>query len=115
MSFCTPSRLEVSESSELLFVELTNREADNADTGSQSHIINIEIHDNHEEATIGAFLICDLCAMVGKLLSSVCRIRTSDYCSIAVTILSIEKSNSIFKLFSHTHYYKYSIDINILI
>lgn len=28
------------------------------------HIINIDIQDNHEEATMGAFLICDLVAMV---------------------------------------------------
>lgn len=28
------------------------------------HIINIDIQDNHEEATMGAFLICDLAAMV---------------------------------------------------
>ena len=34
--------------------------------GTESHLINIEILDNHEEATIGAFLICDLCAMVGS-------------------------------------------------
>ena len=34
--------------------------------GTESHLINIEILDNHEEATIGAFLICDLCAMVSS-------------------------------------------------
>ncbi|KAI8500388.1 PREDICTED: RNA polymerase II subunit A C-terminal domain phosphatase SSU72-like [Branchiostoma belcheri] len=28
------------------------------------HVINIDIQDNHEEATIGAFLICDLCHML---------------------------------------------------
>lgn len=28
------------------------------------HVINIDIQDNHEEATMGAFLICDLVAMV---------------------------------------------------
>lgn len=28
------------------------------------HIINIDIQDNHEEATMGAFSICDLVAMV---------------------------------------------------
>lgn len=28
------------------------------------HIINIDIPDNHEEATMGAFLICDLAQMV---------------------------------------------------
>ena len=29
-----------------------------------AHIINIDIQDNHEEATIGAFLIGDLVTMV---------------------------------------------------
>lgn len=28
------------------------------------HIINIDIQDNHEEATMGAFLICDMVSMV---------------------------------------------------
>ncbi|KAJ8320178.1 hypothetical protein KUTeg_001765 [Tegillarca granosa] len=28
------------------------------------HIINIDIQDNHEEATIGAFMICDLITMI---------------------------------------------------
>ena len=51
------------------FTELTNRESDSADPGTQAHIINIEIHDNHEEATIGAFLIGDLAAMVGVVPS----------------------------------------------
>ena len=37
--------------------------------GTESHLINIEILDNHEEATIGAFLICDLCAMVGTIIN----------------------------------------------
>lgn len=32
------------------------------------HIINIDIQDNHEEATMGAFLICDLVAMVSITL-----------------------------------------------
>lgn len=29
------------------------------------HVINIDIQDNHEEATIGAFLICELVTLVG--------------------------------------------------
>ena len=29
------------------------------------HIINLDIQDNHEEATLGAFLVCELCQMVG--------------------------------------------------
>lgn len=30
---------------------------------STVHVINIDIQDNHEEATIGAFLISDMCLM----------------------------------------------------
>ncbi|KAL1116669.1 hypothetical protein AAG570_005141 [Ranatra chinensis] len=30
------------------------------------HVINIDIQDNHEEATIGAFLICELVTMMCK-------------------------------------------------
>lgn len=53
-----------------LIVELNRREAENVEPGQQAHIINIEIQDNHEEATIGAFLICDLCAMVSLSMIS---------------------------------------------
>jgi len=28
------------------------------------HVINIDIQDNHEEATLGAFLICELVTLV---------------------------------------------------
>jgi len=31
------------------------------------HVINIDIQDNHEEATLGAFQICDLCEKLEKL------------------------------------------------
>ncbi|ELU18503.1 hypothetical protein CAPTEDRAFT_1792 [Capitella teleta] len=43
--------------------DLENR--DNSEAES-CHIINIDIQDNHEEATIGAFMICDLVAMLAK-------------------------------------------------
>lgn len=38
-----------------------------ADNNKPVHIINIDIQDNHEEATMGAFLICDLVAMVRNI------------------------------------------------
>lgn len=31
------------------------------------HVINIDVQDNQEEATIGAFLICDMISMVIKI------------------------------------------------
>ena len=33
--------------------------------GGSVHVINLDIQDNHEEATIGAFLVCELAALVG--------------------------------------------------
>ena len=42
-------------------VDLENRAKQDSEA---VHIINIDIQDNHEEATIGAFMICDLCTMV---------------------------------------------------
>lgn len=33
------------------------------------HVINIDIQDNHEEATVGAFAICDLITMVSGLFT----------------------------------------------
>jgi len=30
------------------------------------HILNLDIQDNHEEATIGAFMICDLCQLLAQ-------------------------------------------------
>ncbi|GMT14887.1 hypothetical protein PFISCL1PPCAC_6184, partial [Pristionchus fissidentatus] len=32
------------------------------DSGQGVHVVNIDIQDNHEEATIGAWLVCDICA-----------------------------------------------------
>lgn len=34
---------------------------------SPVHVINIDVQDNQEEATIGAFLICDMISMVIKI------------------------------------------------
>lgn len=33
-------------------------------SGNAVHVINIDVQDNHEEATIGAFFICELCQIV---------------------------------------------------
>ena len=34
------------------------------DSQTPVHIINIEVQDNHDEATLGAFLIYELCQLV---------------------------------------------------
>lgn len=46
----------------IVFVDFETREKEDM---QPAHIINIDIQDNHEEATIGAFLISDLATMVG--------------------------------------------------
>ena len=43
--------------------DLESRDKD----GTPVHVINIDIQDNHEEATIGAFIICDLITTVRAL------------------------------------------------
>lgn len=44
------------------------------------HVINIDIQDNHEEATIGAFLICELTGMVRDIIDCVifCALHRSE-------------------------------------
>uniref|UniRef100_A0A8C7TKG8 RNA polymerase II subunit A C-terminal domain phosphatase SSU72 n=1 Tax=Oncorhynchus mykiss TaxID=8022 RepID=A0A8C7TKG8_ONCMY len=39
----------------------TSREQE---TFTPVHVINVDIQDNHEEATLGAFLICELCQCI---------------------------------------------------
>ena len=46
----------------IYFLELESRDKEDPES---THVINIDIQDNHEEATIGAFMICDLCTLVG--------------------------------------------------
>lgn len=41
--------------------DLSSREQE---TLQPVHVINVDIQDNHEEATLGAFLICELCQCV---------------------------------------------------
>ena len=47
--------------SNIFLSDFDNREQNNEQA---VHIINIDIQDNHEEATIGAFMICELVTMV---------------------------------------------------
>ena len=47
--------------------DLESRDKD----GTPVHVINIDIQDNHEEATIGAFIICDLITTVRALSPAV--------------------------------------------
>jgi len=50
-------------------VDLESREKTDPES---VHIINIDIQDNQEEATIGAFMICDLCTLVRTLSIQQC-------------------------------------------
>lgn len=45
----------------MCFLDLNSREQE---TLQPVHVINVDIQDNHEEATLGAFLICELCQCV---------------------------------------------------
>lgn len=45
--------------------DLNSREQE---TFQPVHVINVDIQDNHEEATLGAFLICELCQCVSVTL-----------------------------------------------
>lgn len=45
-------------------LDLNSREQE---TCQPVHVINVDIQDNHEEATLGAFLICELCQCVSVL------------------------------------------------
>lgn len=45
--------------------DLSSREQE---TLQSVHVINVDIQDNHEEATLGAFLICELCQCVSVYL-----------------------------------------------
>jgi hypothetical protein len=56
--------------SPLVLVDFETREKEDM---QPAHIINIDIQDNHEEATIGAFLISDLVTMVRKVVVTVVR------------------------------------------
>lgn len=47
-----------------LFISELNKRT--PETYSPVHIINIDVQDNHDEATVGAFQICDLCEKVSE-------------------------------------------------
>lgn len=64
------------------------------------HVINIDIQDNHEEATMGAFLICDLVAMVRtRVHCTVIKIKPTD--SFDVKIISIFFLKTLFTANQH--------------
>lgn len=46
---------------DLVVEDLNSREQE---TCQPVHVINVDIQDNHEEATLGAFLICELCQCI---------------------------------------------------
>ncbi|XP_078095047.1 RNA polymerase II subunit A C-terminal domain phosphatase SSU72 [Mustelus asterias] len=68
--------------------DLNSREQE---TFQSVHVINVDIQDNHEEATIGAFLICELCQCVsvctfcvlgelGKLMKQCAALNNTPQC-----------------------------------
>ena len=67
----------------MCYVDLESREKTDPES---VHLINIDIQDNQEEATIGAFMICDLCSLVNvfrvfqRLWSSWCCRLLKNFC-----------------------------------
>lgn len=50
------------------------------------HVVNMDIQDNHEEATLGAFLICDMVAEVRDYaISTIFR-----YCNFSLTVTNTD-------------------------
>ncbi|KAL8198442.1 UNVERIFIED_CONTAM: RNA polymerase II subunit A C-terminal domain phosphatase [Gekko kuhli] len=45
-------------------VRACNLNSREQETCQPVHVINVDIQDNHEEATLGAFLICELCQCI---------------------------------------------------
>lgn len=50
------------------------------------HVINLDIQDNHEEATLGAFLICEMCQAVSTNSNTVER---AIFCRVGYQALSL--------------------------
>ncbi len=48
----------------LLSLSVSDLNSREQETLQSVHVINVDIQDNHEEATLGAFLICELCQCV---------------------------------------------------
>lgn len=64
------------------------------------HIVNFDIRDNHEDATLGSFLINDLCQMVrnihkGKLMSRFFFSFFGKYRTRLIFFLQLEQSNDL--------------------
>ena len=53
------------------FLWCTELESDGSSTFTPVHVLNIDIKDNHEEATLGAFLFLELCEMVREASSPI--------------------------------------------
>ncbi len=61
LCMCVRAAPESLLSLSLSLSDLNSREQE---TLQSVHVINVDIQDNHEEATLGAFLICELCQCV---------------------------------------------------
>lgn len=44
-----------------------------------AHILNIDIADNHEDAMLGAIVICEICEMVIGLVAATSTVRSASY------------------------------------
>ncbi len=60
------SELRISPSAYLSFQAVDFFEQSCGQSGQPAHVINMDIQDNHEEATIGAFLLCELVQLLAE-------------------------------------------------
>lgn len=47
-----------------MFPSISDLNSREQETFQPVHVINVDVQDNHEEATLGAFVICELCQCV---------------------------------------------------
>lgn len=50
--------------------------------GDSVHVINIDIQDNHEEATIGALFVCELCSRVCLVVFPILHLFSEFFCLV---------------------------------
>ena len=55
---------QLKASRDYYFVPTADFQSRAVSSSTPAHVLNIEIKDNHEDATLGAFLIYELCQMV---------------------------------------------------
>ena len=82
---------------DLVLEDIQNRDQIHNET---THIINIDIEDNPNDATLGAFMICDLCTLVRfQLLLLFNTFQLSCFCDrFATALISTTKLKALYNV-----------------